>query len=119
MLNIRWKGFGRLLLAAAFAYIGAYLVGPDHIVQSYVRWGYPPWAHFVAGALFLSAAVLLPARQTCWFGVASALCVLVPAMTTCALHGDFGHALQGPPIIALVVWLARDRPPPAADLRAR
>ena len=110
MPNIRWKSVGRVLLAASFAYIGLYLVVPGHIIKSYTQWGYPPWAHFVAGALFFSAAILLLFRRTRWLGAVSGLCVLVPAMVTCALHGDYGHAVQGPPIIALIVWLVLDRP---------
>jgi len=66
-----------VLLAASFAYIGVYLVGPGHVVGSYVQWGYPPWAHFVAGALFLSAAMLLPFPRTCWPGLPSPV-VLTP-----------------------------------------
>jgi hypothetical protein len=66
MPRIAWKPVGLVLLAAAFAYIGVYLVGPGHIVKSYVQWGYPPWAHFVAGAAFLLAAILLPFRRTRW-----------------------------------------------------
>lgn len=108
MPHIRWKTAGRLLLAAFFAYAGVNLLG--HVVQSYVRWGYPPWSHIPAGALFLAAAVLLPFRRTCWLGALAGLCVMVPAMATCALHGDYGHAVQGPPIIALLVWLALDSP---------
>ena len=110
MPNIHWKSVARLLLAAAFAYIGVYLVGPGHIIKSYAQWGYPPWAHFVAGAAFLSAAILLPFRRTRWLGAIIACCVLAPAAATCALHGDYAHAVQGPPLIALIVWLAWDRP---------
>jgi hypothetical protein len=107
MSNIRWKSVGLVLLAAFFAYIGVYLVGPGHIVKSYVQWGYPPWAHFVAGALFLSAAILLPFLRTRWPGAIVVCCVLATAAVTCALHGDYAHAVQGPPLIALIVWLAR------------
>lgn len=114
MPNIRWKSVGRVLSAAAFAYIGVYLVGPGHIIRSYTVWGYPPWAHFVAGALFLSAAALLPFRRTRWTGAIIACCVLGLAAATCALHGDYAHAVQGPPLIALIVWLVLDRPASAA-----
>lgn len=108
--NIRWKSVGVMVYAAFFAYMGLYLVGPDHVVKSYVRWGYPPWSHFVAGALFLSAAILLPFHRTCQVGATIACCVLTIAAATCALHGDYAHAVQGPPIIALLVWIVLTRP---------
>jgi hypothetical protein len=76
MPNIRWKSVGRMLFAASFAYLAVFLLGPGHIVKAYVQWGYPPWAHFVAGFLFLSAAILcrfaahagpaLQSRAVCW-----------------------------------------------------
>lgn len=113
MPNIHWRSGGRVMLAAAFAYLAVYLLGPDHVVKSYVRWGYPTWAHFVAGALFLSAAALLAFRRTRWVGAAIACCVLATAAVTCALNDDYAHALQGPPIIALIVWLVLDRRAPA------
>jgi hypothetical protein len=37
MPNIHWKSGGRVMLAAAFAYLAIYLLGPDHVVKSYVR----------------------------------------------------------------------------------
>jgi len=114
MPRIRGKSVGLVPLAACFAYIGVYLVGPGHVVRAYVQWGFPPWAHFVAGALFLSAATLLPFRRTRWPGATIACCVLAVAAATCALHGDYAHAVQGPPLIALIVWLVLDRPRPAA-----
>jgi hypothetical protein len=58
--NIHGRSVGRVLLAVAFAYIGVYLVSPDHVINPSTH---PPWAHFAAGALFLSAAVLLPFRR--------------------------------------------------------
>jgi hypothetical protein len=114
MSNIAWKSVGRVLFAAAFAYLAVYLLGPGHIVKSYTQWGYPPWAHFAAGALFLSAAIFLPFRRTRWPGAIIACCVLALAAATCALHGDYAHAVQGPPLIALIVWLALDRAASAA-----
>ncbi len=96
MPNIRWKSVGLVLFAAFFAYMGVYLVGPGHIVKAYVQWGYPPWAHFVAGAAFLLTAVLPPLRPTRWLGAIIACCVLATAAATSARHGDYAHAIQGP-----------------------
>lgn len=100
------------LLVAFHAYAGVYLVG--HTIETYVRWGYPPWAHYVAGALFLSAAILMPFRRTRGLGAISGLCVLLPAAATCTLHGDYAHAIQGVAIIAVSVWVALPRREPAA-----
>jgi len=109
MGTFRWKSVGRVLAAGSFAYLGVYLVGPGHIIRSYTQWGYPPWAHFVAGAAFLAAATLLPFRRSRWVGAIIACCVLATAAATCTLHGDYAHAIQGPPLIALIVWLVLDR----------
>lgn len=109
MPNIRWRSVGRALLAAAFAYLAAYLLAPDHVVESYVRWGYPSWSHFVAGAFFLLAAILLLFRRTRWYGAGIACSVLAIAAVTCTVNGDYAHAVQGPPLIALIVWLAYER----------
>lgn len=108
-MRLSWKRGVLLLLAAFFAYGGVFLIG--HSVTAYVRWGYPPRSHYVAGALFLATAILLPFRQTRLIGAAAGCCVLVPAAATCALHRDYGHAIQGIAIIVLVVWLALDRRP--------
>ncbi len=115
MPNIRWKVVGLVLLAAFFAYMGLYLLAPGHVVKSYTQWGYPPWAHFVAGAVFLSAAILLPFRRTRRPGAIIACCVLALAAATCALRRDYAHAVQGPPLIALIVWLVLDQPVSAAN----
>jgi len=112
MPRVPWKLVVLVLMEALLACAGVYALG--HIVKAYVRWGYPPWAHFAAGALFLSAAIFLPLRRTRWLGAILGGCVAAPAAMSCALHGDYSHAVQGLMIIALIVWLARDRPTAAA-----
>jgi hypothetical protein len=105
--NIRCKSVGRELLSAFFAYTAVYLLAPGHIVKTYIQ---------------LSAAASLRGRSIIPVdghppAVSSNMLVrghyrmlrAGDAAVTCALHGDCGHAIQGPPIIALVGRLVVDR----------
>jgi hypothetical protein len=80
--------------------------------------GYPSWFHFVTGSLELTTAVLLARAQTRLWGAALGGAVMLAALATVTLHGDFGHGAA--PLVAaglsvLVGWIAwRKRLPRSA-----
>jgi hypothetical protein len=88
------------LALAAFFVVGSlsniFAFGSIH--EEYLRWGYPPWFHFVTGLLELTTAVLLAQARTRVWGAALGCAVMVAALATVMLHGEYGHGV--PPLIA-------------------
>jgi hypothetical protein len=88
------------------------------IYEEYLRWGYPHWFHFVTGSLELTTAVLLAQARTRLWGSALGCAVMLAALATVTLHGEYGHGV--PPLIAatlsiLVGWTTwRKRLPSSA-----
>jgi len=87
------------------------------IYEEYLRWGYPPWFHFVTGLLEFTTAVLLVQARTRLWGSALGCAVMLAALATVTLHGEYGHGV--PPLIAatlsiVVGWIAWRKPPPPA-----
>ena len=109
------------LALAAFFVVGSLtnIVAPGSIYEEYLRWGYPHWFHFVTGSLELTAAVLLARAQTRLWGAALGCTVMLAALATVTLHGEYGHGM--PPLVAatlsiVVGWIAwRKRLPPETD----
>jgi hypothetical protein len=87
MSKISWRQVSALALAAFFV-VGSLsnIFAPGSIYQEYLRWGYPPWFHFVTGSLELTTAVLL-ARTRLW-GAALGCTVMLAALATVTLHGE-------------------------------
>ena len=88
------------------------------IYEEYLRWGYPPWFHFVTGLLEFTTAVLLVQARTRLWGSALGCTVMLAALATVTLHGEYGHGV--PPLVAatlsiIVGWIAwRKRLPSSA-----
>jgi hypothetical protein len=83
-------------------------VGPKGVLESYTRWGYPSWFHFVTAILELVAAALLlypPLRPA---GMGLTFLVLLAALTTLMRAGEYGHSPAAILFIALIViwWFA-------------
>jgi hypothetical protein len=79
------------------------------IYEEYLRWGHPRWFHFVTGSLELTTAVLLARAQTRLWGAALGCTVMLAALATVTLHGEYGHGVA--PLVAaalsiLVGWIA-------------
>jgi hypothetical protein len=110
MSKTSWHQVSALALAAFFV-VGSLsnIFAPGSIYEEYLRWGYPSWFHFVTGSLELTTAVLLARAQTRLWGAALGCAVMLAALATVTLHGEYGHAV--PPLIAatlsiVVGWTA-------------
>src|ERR1700723_4629037 len=108
--KISWRQVLAWALAAFFvAGSLSTFLAPRSIYEEYLRWGYPHWFHFVTGSLELMAAVLLAQAQTRLWGAALGCTVMLAALATVTLHGEYGHGM--PPLVAatlsiVVGWIA-------------
>src|SRR4051812_36642667 len=93
------------LALAAFFVVGSLsnIFAPSSIYQEYLRWGYPRWFHFVTGSLDLTTAVLLARAQTRLWGSALGCTVMLAALATVTLHGEYGHAVAPLVVAALSI----------------
>jgi hypothetical protein len=114
MSKISWRQISALALAAFFV-VGSLsnIFAPGSIYEEYLRWGYPYWFHFVTGSLELATAVLLAQSRTRSWGAALGCTVMLAALATVTLHGEYGHGL--PPLVAatisiIVGWIAWRKP---------
>jgi hypothetical protein len=114
MSKISWRQVLPFALAAFFvAGSLSNLIAPGSIYDEYLRWCYPRWFHFVTGTLELSAAILLFRARSRLLGAALGCAVMLAALATVIIHGEYGHAL--PPLVvaalSLVVgWISRRKP---------
>jgi hypothetical protein len=86
------------------------ILAPRSIFEEYLKWGYPHWFHFVTGSLELMTAVLLARARTRLWGSALGCTVILAALATVTVHGEYGHGMA--PLVAatrsiVVGWLAR------------
>jgi hypothetical protein len=98
-------------LLAAFFLLGSAIniIAPGSTAADYQRWGYPAWFHFVTGAMELAACVLLIAAPARLFGAALGSAVMLGAITTLLVHGEYAHAGLPAGILALLMlvgWVA-------------
>ena len=115
MSKISWRQVLPLVLAAFFV-VGSLsnIVAPRSIFEEYLKWGYPHWFHFVTGSLELLTALLLVRARTRLWGSALGCTVMLAALATVTVHGEFGHGVA--PLVAatlsiVVGWIAwRTRP---------
>ncbi len=110
MSKISWRQVSALALAAFFV-VGSLsnIFALGAIYEEYLRWGYPHWFHFVTGSLELTTAVLLAQARTRLWGSALGCTVMLAALATVTLHGEYGHGV--PPLIVatlsiVVGWIA-------------
>ena len=105
-----WHQASALALAAFFV-VGSLsnILALGSIYEEYLRWGYPHWFHFVTGALELTTAVLLAQARTRQWGSALGCAVMLAALATVTLHGEYGHGVA-PLVVAtlsiVVGWIA-------------
>jgi hypothetical protein len=99
MPKISWRQVLPLALAGFFI-VGSLtnIVAPRSIYEEYMKWGYPHWFHFVTGSLELMTAVLLARARTRLWGSALGCTVMLAALATVTLHGEYGHGVA--PLVA-------------------
>ena len=108
--KISWRQVLPLALAAFFV-VGSLsnIIAPRSIIEEYLKWGYPHWFHFVTGSLELMTAVLLARARTRLWGSALGCTVMLAALATVTLHGEYGHGVA-PLVVAtlsiVVGWIA-------------
>jgi hypothetical protein len=102
--EIPWRHVLALALAAFFV-VGSIsnILAPGSIYEEYLKWGYPRWFHFVTGSLELTTAVLLLRERTRLLGAALGCAVMLAALATVTLHGEYGHGAA--PIVAAALTL--------------
>jgi hypothetical protein len=105
MSKISWRQVSALALAAFFI-VGSLsnIFAPASIYEEYLRWGYPRWFHFVTGSLELTTAVLLARAQTRLWGSVLGSFVMLAALATVTLHGQYGHGVA-PLVVATLSLL--------------
>jgi hypothetical protein len=102
MSKTTWRQVLPLALAAFFV-VGSLsnLFAPQSIYEEYLRWGYPPWFHLVTGSLELTTAVLLARAPSRLLGSALGFAVMLAALGTVTIHGEYGHA--APPLVVAAI----------------
>jgi hypothetical protein len=111
MSKISWRQVSALALSAFFV-VGSLsnIFAPASIYGEYLHWGYPSWFHFITGSFELMTAVLLVRPRTRVWGSALGCTVMLAALATVTLHGEYAHGVA--PLVAaalavLVGWVAR------------
>ena len=118
-MKISWRQVSALALAAFFV-VGSLtnIFAPPSIYAEYLQWGYPSWFHFVTGSLELTTAVLLAREQTRLWGSALGCTVMLAALATVTLHGEYGHGVA-PLVVAalsiLIGWIAWRKRLPSSE----
>lgn len=104
MSKFSWRQALPLALAAFFV-VGSLsnIVAPGSIYEEYLKWGYPRWFHFVTGSLELTAAILLFRPSSRLLGSALGCAVMLAALATVIIHGEYGHAV--PPLVVATLSL--------------
>ena len=118
MSKISWHQVPALALAAFFV-VGSLsnIFAFGSIYEEYLRWGYPHWFHFVTGSLELTTAVLLVRARTRLWGSALGCTVMLAALATVTLHGEYGHGAAPLVVVILSIvvgWIAWQKPLPSS-----
>jgi hypothetical protein len=110
MSKTPWRQVLPLVLAAFFV-VGSLsnIVAPRSIFEEYLKWGYPHWFHFATGSLELMTAVLLARARTRLWGSALGCTVMLAALATVTVHGEYEHGVAPLVVAALSIvvgWIA-------------
>ena len=104
MSKIFWRQVLPLVLAAFFVVGGlTNIIALGTIYEEYLRWGYPPWFHFVTGSLELTTAALLARAPSRLLGVALGSAIMFAALGTVISHGEYRHAASPLVVVGLLI----------------
>lgn len=110
MSKISWCQVLPLVLATFFL-VGSLsnIFATGSIYEEYLKWGYPRWFHFVTGLLELTTAILLFRAPNRLLGSALGWTVMLAALMTVIIHGEYAHAVL--PFVAatlsfVVAWIS-------------
>jgi hypothetical protein len=99
-----WNTFWIWFLVAGFFGAGLFnAIGAPATQSSFVRWGYPPWWCRLAGALEITAAVLIAVPASRETGLMLGAVIVGAAILTVLRYREFAHLA---PLSVFVVLLA-------------
>jgi uncharacterized membrane protein YphA (DoxX/SURF4 family) len=92
------------LLVAAFFGAGVFnAIGTRATVESFVRWGYPSWWHWVTGGLEILSAILIALPLGRDAGLVLGAIIIAVAVLTVLRHREYSELV---PLSVFVVLIA-------------
>ena len=82
----------------------AKLVGPESIVESFVKWGLPPWFRILVGAFEIVGGGLLALPATVPIGAVILATIMVGAGWAHAANAEWAEI--APPLVLLTLFLS-------------
>jgi uncharacterized membrane protein YphA (DoxX/SURF4 family) len=101
-----------ILLALVYVVVAvAQIAGVAGVAESFARWGYPTWFRYLIGVLELAGAAILLIPKISGFACVLLGVLMVGAIYTHALAGEFPMILLNALLLALLGWLGWLRRP--------
>jgi hypothetical protein len=109
MFRVWWQPILSWALAAFFALASWLNAFDPKSIAAYQTWGYPNWFHFVTAGMELTTSALLIVAVTRMYGASLGCVVMIGAVLTLFIHGEYGHAILPTVIFASLMavgWAA-------------
>jgi hypothetical protein len=81
---------------------GTNIVAPPAIRDGFIRWGFPPWFHFVVGAMEVAAAAMLVVPTLRMVGLVLGAATMISAVIVVIYQREYTHAFF-PSAVLLVI----------------
>jgi len=101
----------QITLAVALAAMGILpkLTSDPDMVANFARWGYPEGSHFLIAAGEITAVTLLLIPRTAILGAGVLASLMLGAIGTHLMHGEFAMALVPLSMFTVAVWIGLQR----------